>query len=265
MNAEVLLRQGCPLRYWIAGDASRPLLLLTHGAGLDHDLWRSNVDALAERYRVVTWDVRGHGLSRPMGAPFTIPTVLDDMIAILDAAGAASAVIVGQSMGGNLAQELLRRSPDRVRALVLVECACNTAPLTALERFGVWITPAMLALYPEDALLRQSANAISRRADVRDYCYQAMKRLSKREIRDVMIATLACVHEEPDYRIAKPFMLVRGALSRAGSIAKQGPLWARREPSCRGDVVVPKAGHCVNLEEPAAFHAAVLDFLATLP
>src|SRR4051812_17737082 len=96
LKPSVLLRQGCPLHYWIAGDASRPLLLLTHGAGIDHDLFRNNVDALAERYRVLTWDVRGHGLSQPMGAPFTIPTVLDDMIAILDAAFAGDAVLVGQ-------------------------------------------------------------------------------------------------------------------------------------------------------------------------
>lgn len=258
------MRQGCPLHSWEAGDASRPLLLLTHGAGIDHDLFCHNVDALAERYRVITWDVRGHGLSRPMGAPFTIPTVLEDMIAILDAAGAGEAVLIGQSMGGNLAQELVRRHPDRVRAMVLVDCACNTASLSALERFGGWITPGLLRLYPYGALLKQSASAISRRAEVRAYCHEAMMKLDKREVVEVMTATLGCLHEEPDYRIAKPFILVRGALSRAGSIAKQGPAWARREPLCRGDVVIPNAGHCVNLEEPAAFNATVLDFLANL-
>lgn len=263
-EARVLSRGGCPLHYWLTGDPSRPLLVLTHGAGLDHRLWRDTVAALAERHRVLTWDVRGHGLSRPSGARFTVEAALADLVALLDAVGASDAVIIGQSMGGNLAQELVRQRPDRVRALVLVECACNTAALTRMERLGVWLTPAMLKLYPYNALIRHSARSISSKDEVRAYCHQAMTLLDKSEILDVMMATLSCMRDDPDYRIIKPFMLVRGALSRAGSIARQGPVWARREPSCRADVVIADANHCVNMDAPAAFNAAVLGFLASL-
>ena len=91
-----------------------------------------------------------------------------------------------------------------------------------------------------------------------------MSRLAKPELLAIMLATLGCMRDDPDYRIARPFILVRGALSRAGSIAKQGPAWARREPQCRADVVIPAADHCVNMDAPAAFDAAVLRFLATL-
>lgn len=260
----VLERHGCPLHYWLGGAPDGPLLFLTHGAGLDHDLWRDNLTALGERHRLLTWDVRGHGLSRPMGAPFTIDTVVDDMEALLDAVGAADAVLVGQSMGGNLAQEFVRRRPDRVRALVLAECACNTARLGWTERLGVRLTPAILRLYPYRALLRTSARTISAHDHVRAYCHAAMSRLDKPELEAVMLATLACMRDDPDYRLSRPFILVRGALGRAGSIAEQGPEWARREPQCRADVVIPAAGHCVNIDAPAAFDAAVLRFLATL-
>lgn len=263
-EAQVLTRDGCPLHYWLIGEVGRPLLFLTHGAGLDHGLWRHNLAALAERHRVLVWDVRGHGLSRPMGARFTVPTVLGDMAALLDAVGAAEAVLIGQSMGGNLAQEFVRRHPERVRALVLVECVCNSAPLTRAERLGVRLAPALLRLYPYRALLRTSARSISDRDEVRDYCHEAMARLDKRETLEVMQATLGCVRGDPEYRIARPFMLVRGADSRAGSIAVQGPVWARREPACRADVVIPDANHCVNMDAPDAFNAAVLRFLEAL-
>ena len=118
-------REGCPLHYWSAGEAGAPVVLLIHGAGLDHRLWDPNVAAIAARHRVIACDVRGHGRSRPMGAPFTVERVLDDLFAILDAEGAREAVLVGQSMGGNLAQAAVRQRPERVRALALVDCACN--------------------------------------------------------------------------------------------------------------------------------------------
>lgn len=264
LEPRILDRDGCPLHYWLAGDPGRPWLLLTHGAGLDHRLWRANIAALAAEHRVLVWDVRGHGRSRPMAGRFAVSTVVADMLALLDAVGAAEAVLIGQSMGGNLSQEFVRLHPVRVRALVLVECVCNSAPLTRIERLALRLSPALLRLYPYRTLLRHSARSISADDAVRAYCLEAMSILERDECLDVMMATLGSVRPDPAYRIARPFMLVRGANSRAGSIAKQGPEWARREPLCRADLVIPDANHCVNLEAPAAFNAAVLQFLAAL-
>lgn len=264
VQPRTLEREGCPLHYWIAGDAGAPVVLLIHGAGLDHRLWDPNLAAIAARHRVIAADVRGHGRSRPMGAPFTVERVLDDLFAILDAEQTREAVLVGQSMGGNLAQAAVRQRPERVRALALVDCACNSAALNPFERLGVWLAPAMLKLYPREALLDHSARSISKRPEVRAYCREAMALLSSAEILAVMNATLDLVRPEPSYRIAKPFVLIRGAESRAGSIAKQGPAWAAREPQCRGDITIAGAAHCVNLDQPEAFDRALLGFLDAL-
>src|SRR5690348_17347634 len=95
-----LQHQGCTLRYWLAGMEDRPLVVLTHGATVDHQMFDEQVPVLANDYRVLTWDMRGHRESRPMGESFTVPGAVDDLLAILDAVGAQTAIFIGQSTGG---------------------------------------------------------------------------------------------------------------------------------------------------------------------
>jgi 3-oxoadipate enol-lactonase len=131
MQDRVLERQAS-IHYWLHGKPTNPLVVMTHGAGADHQMFDAQLPALAQDYFVLTWDVRGHGCSRPMGS-FSLSTVLEDLLEILDEIGASEAIFVGQSMGGNQAQELVRHHPERVRALVLIDCARNTASLGWLE------------------------------------------------------------------------------------------------------------------------------------
>ncbi|MFC1466265.1 MAG: alpha/beta fold hydrolase [Candidatus Brachytrichaceae bacterium NZ_4S206] len=68
LSEHILLRDGCPLHYWVGGAVGRPLIAFLHGATMDHRMFNAQVETLAPYYRVLTWDARGHGRSRPMGA-----------------------------------------------------------------------------------------------------------------------------------------------------------------------------------------------------
>jgi 3-oxoadipate enol-lactonase len=82
--------------YWSVGDPVAPTVVWTHGATLDHDAFAAQVPVLCDAgYRVVSWDLRGHGESQPMGSSFSFGTAADDLIALLDDLGAAGAVLVG--------------------------------------------------------------------------------------------------------------------------------------------------------------------------
>jgi len=85
---------------------------------------------------------------------FSIRAAVADLIAIRDDLRVQQAIFIGQSRGGNIAQELVCVHPERVAALVLVDCAGNTFPLLAFERLLVRLTPAILRLYPYETLLR---------------------------------------------------------------------------------------------------------------
>ncbi|WP_410605082.1 alpha/beta fold hydrolase, partial [Amycolatopsis sp. lyj-90] len=150
MNLDgVLSRDGGVLRYGdLAGDG-RPVVF-THGAGMDHRMFDAQALALNEAgHRVVSWDQRGHGESSlAPGVRFTAASALEDLSALLDHLGLDRPVLVGHSLGGNLAQALVRRFPARVSGLVVVGSAWNTGPLTAVERFSLKLAAPALALIP---------------------------------------------------------------------------------------------------------------------
>lgn len=263
---KLLSRNSTLLHYWLydTHTIGLPTLVFTHGAGADHRMFDTQVAALAGQYRLLTWDVRGHGQSRPIGDAYTIDIAVDDLVAILDREGIDQAVFIGQSMGGNISQALVQRYPERVQALVLVDCVCNTNALSAFEQWAIGLTPALLRLYPYDMLLRQSAQAVSKKREVQAYLYDAMKKLSKDDVVTVMTATTACLRSDPTYRIPKPFLLVRGEHDNAGAIKKQAMAWAAREPNCREYAIIPDAGHCANQDNPTVFNKRLMAFLCTL-
>lgn len=104
--------------WWEEAGQGAPLLLIM-GQAFDCRMWRRAVPALAERYRVLTFDNRGIGQSRVPRERFSIADLAADALSVLDAAGAATAHVYGVSMGGLIAQELALTHPERVRSLIL--------------------------------------------------------------------------------------------------------------------------------------------------
>ncbi|MGD0676922.1 MAG: alpha/beta hydrolase [Polyangiaceae bacterium] len=115
-------RDGARIHYEIHGECG-PTVVLIQGLGLSSRFWFDLPDRLAtgpEAWRVVTFDNRGVGRSdRPRGF-YGMPAMADDVAAVLDAAGARLAYVVGISLGGMIAQHVALRHPDRVAGLVLL-------------------------------------------------------------------------------------------------------------------------------------------------
>ena len=112
-------------------------LILIMGFGGDHQAWAFQVPALAQRYRVITFDNRGAGQSDAPDQPYTIRAMAEDVRGLLDTLDIERAHVLGVSMGGMIAQELALDHPRRVRSLQL---GCTLARPDAYMRalIGGW-------------------------------------------------------------------------------------------------------------------------------
>jgi len=118
------------LHHQVLGRADGPALVFINSLGSDFRIWHEVVPAFLDRYRVVLYDKRGHGLSDAPPAPYTMDDHTDDLIALLDHLNVENAALVGLSVGGMIAQRMAVRAPHRVRALTL---CCTAAKIGTPE------------------------------------------------------------------------------------------------------------------------------------
>jgi 3-oxoadipate enol-lactonase len=147
------------------GPADAPVVVLSNSLGATRGMWDPQVPALAERYRVVTYDTRGHGESPAPAGPYSLDDLVDDVVALLDRVGTQRAHVVGLSLGGMTAMRLAAREPARVNRLVALATSAKPDPQGFLDRAAAarsggteplaptvvsrWLTPAYAAEHPD--------------------------------------------------------------------------------------------------------------------
>ena len=253
---------GCTLAYEDR-DGTEPAVVFLHGAGADHVMFTEQANAVAGvGRRIVMLDLRAHGFSRPNTAPLTAEQFVDDIERLITHRGLIRPVLVGHSLGGNLAQELVRRSPGSYAGLMVMDSTWNTGPLSRPERLLLHLAAAGLALVPAKKLpgvmARVSAVTETARADA----LRAFSQVPKREFLDIWRATVSLVRPDAGYRTAVPLWLLRGSADRTGNIRTAMPLWASAEGV--KEHVVPEAGHLVSQDAPALVTSEMISFLEKL-
>ncbi len=255
--------RGCPIHVRLDGPAGRPAVVLTHGFTMDHRVFDAQVPALTSRYRVVRWDVPGHGLSRPMLAPFTIQQVAGDLLGLLDSLDIERAVFVGHSMGGLVAQEIEFQHPKRVRALAMISSTCLTFRQPRVVRLAP-LTVIALRLWPDRWTHKQIGWIAGTRSNTRTDASRAASRMSKRDRLAIWQGLLQSFHEEPGYRIRCPLLLMEGQwdwIVAGGLIRLLARRWADRDHPWR-HVLVPGAGHNAQQDNPDFVNRELCAFLA---
>jgi 3-oxoadipate enol-lactonase len=256
----VIRRAGYVVNCWDGGVPAGTPLVFTHGVTMDHRLFAPQVRRFAPQYRLVTWDAPGHGLSQPMPHPFTIGEVAEDLVAVLDDLGLPDAILVGVLMGGLIAQEVLFRHPERVRALVVIDMSPVTTALSAASRLQAGAFRAGLRFLGYERVWGMALRQMACRPATRAYMDAASTALTRSASQEAMLGIMACFHGEPGYRVARPTLLLAGEHDGFMGIPALMRAWAGRDPGCRFEVV-NDAGHVSSLDQPEQVNERIAHFI----
>jgi 3-oxoadipate enol-lactonase len=246
-------------RLWIERQGRGPTLVFIHGTTLDLRMWRSQVEALAPRYDLIAYDVRGFGRSALPTGTFCH---YQDAEALLDHLRVERAVVVGHSSGGLHALELALARPERVAGIGLI-CGGLGA--------GAPFPPDLQALLAEirAAAVEQGVDAARKIWSACSLFEPARELPSARGELDAILAdyhgwhwlhgspagNLAPPAHDRLESIAVPALVVEGGRDHAYNRAVSEAL-ARRLPRAI-QLRLPRAGHMANMEDSAAVTRAI--------
>lgn len=248
-------------------------LVFVHEFGGDHRSWEHQVRYFSRRYRCIAGNARGYPPSDvpPDASAYGQDRQADDIAAILDHLEIDRAHIVGLSMGAFATLHFGIRHPDRTRSLVLGGIGSGATKGPQREAFQAEARDAAAAL--EKQGWEKVALAVASgptRAQLRDkdrrgweeFCRQLEEHSSEGSaltLRGYQAERPSLYDLEDAVRaIAVPTLIIAGDEDEP---CLDASLWLKRVMPMAGLWILPRTGHCMNLEEPAAFNAGVLAFL----
>lgn len=248
-------RNGVTIHYEVHGDG--PALILTHGYSSTAQMWDGQIAALSQSHKLILWDMRGHGQSDYPDDPaaYSEAHTVEDIAALLDAVGANNAIVGGLSLGGYMSLAFHRAHPGRVRALLIIDTGPGFKKDEAREAWNARAMETATRFDREGLEMLQSFSrerSTVRHRDATGLAHAARGMLAQRDAR--------VIESLPDIKV--PSLIVVGADDTPFLAASD--YMAAKIPQAQ-KVVIPAAGHAVNIDQPQAFIDAVLPFLAGLP
>lgn len=253
---------GTILRARVEGKPGAPWVALIHSLGTNLDLWDAQAAALGGEYRVLRYDMRGHGKSETPPGPYTMDGLVDDLLGLLRHYGIKRAHVVGISLGALTALQVAIRKAPEIASIAICDSRADRPPeftkaindrnllirekgMTAIDAASAerWLTPAAIAGKP--AIVRKVRDMVLA-ASVEGFvgCTEAIKGSTLTENIDKI--RLPALFVAADQDLGLPIEVIRGMQMKVpGS----------------GFAVIPAASHLSNLEQPEVFNAIILQFL----
>jgi pimeloyl-ACP methyl ester carboxylesterase len=247
---------GIEIEYQDGGQGSP--VLLGHGYSATGRMWDGQRAALGDRYRVISWDMRGHGQTDSPDDPaqYSAALTVADMRALLQHCGVERAVVGGLSLGGYMSLAFYRAHPEMVRALVI----CDSGPgYRNAEARAAWNTraherAAELESRGLEALAgrsREMREAMGHHRSAQGLAHAARGMLAQQDS--------AVIDSLPSVRV--PTLVIVG--DRDQPFLAPCEYMTKKIPGARLEVI-PEAGHSSNLDQPGIVNRVLASFLQSL-
>jgi pimeloyl-ACP methyl ester carboxylesterase len=255
------------LYYERHGRLDAPPVVFLHGLGSSSADWKWQIPAFAERYRVITVDLRAHGRSTLPAPPgpqgMSVEMMAGEVGDLLGRLGEAPAHVVGLSLGGCVALALALAVPVRVRSLVLVNTFARLRPAGWRGAWRMLERMILLAVAPMPVIAARIAHSLFPKPEQRELREAARESLGRNDKRAYFAAVRALARFDARPRLGEiecPTLIVAGRRDRTVPRASVERL-RRGIPHARV-LVVPDSGHATPYDQPQLFNRLVLEFVS---
>lgn len=244
----------------------RPIIL-GHSFLCTGDMWREQVPALAENYRVINPDLRGHGQSGKASSPWSLEDAVQDSLGLLDHLGIDRAIWCGLSIGGMVALRAALDAPERVSALILIDTDAGEETFLRILKYRIMgiganafgvkpFVPAVLKLMFGASTRRNNHELVNEYREVfagidTESIVNSLPSLTER---GSVISRLA--------EVTMPSVVIVGEEDKSLPVARSQVIHSQLADSEL--VVIPEAGHLAAIEQPERVNAAVKSFLGRI-
>lgn len=254
---------GIKIDYRVDGKEGAPYLTFITGIANDHTMWDAQVAVLGKDYRILRYDLRGHGDTQATEGDYSMELLVRDHLGLLNELNIQKAHLVGLGLGGAIAQAFAIENSHRVNALVPCCCRAKMVPdfavlwqklRAAVAKDGIdviveptvqrWFSDEFKAANPQE--LQKVRNMI-RGTTTLGYL-------------GVTAAFLRLDIEDRLPQIKAPTLFISGAEDKMGGPPDLMSELAKKVPGARHRSI-PKAAHIANIQNPAGFNTVLGDFL----
>jgi len=246
------------------GPDDAPAIIFIHGFPLNKSMWDIQVESLKENYRVIAYDIRGHGNSDPGIDEFFIELFVNDLLHLMKKLGIEKSILCGLSLGGYIALNAALKYPDRFDALILndTQCIADTPDIKenrcqaiirimkdGVEQYANEIVKNLFAL-----------ESFTKKENVIDTVKEMIINTPKQSLCNTLHALAE--RKETCSRLKEiniPTLILVGNEDKITPIAVAQKMHEKLLTSKLE--IIPQAGHLSNLENPIAFNNHLVKFL----
>lgn len=241
----------------------KPVIIFTHGVGMDHRTFLKQIEALKPEYNVLVWDLPGHGSSSINEEKERFTKMSADCLnGLMDELGVQKAILAGQSLGSMVVQYFLLKYPSRVIATVHM-------PGIELKRhIGSWtklFVPLMMGMYhlfPKNAFYRLFGRHRAENPEVQSYLSDTMRHTGKRLALKITKGMVYDLIDKSPVQEEKPLLITYGE-KELPYIKKASIKWHESTSNSKC-VKISNANHILNQDNPEEFNKALIDFLEVI-